>query len=365
MEIRRAKSGDLVYSSPRIMRVQSVSIALVLLLAATALGAGGTSDNGSVAFAKDAPGCTRYASPQGSDSARGTLRRPFRTAQRLADSLRPGQTGCLRGGTYVDDGDDFVVMFRRGGGPRAPITIRSHPGERARLVGTVYVPRGANHVTLSRLTLEGTGDDSTLKINAADVVVESSDITNAWRGVNCIILGSNQGWGAAVRPIIRFNRIHECGHQESSLEHGLYAANAVGGRIVGNRFWNVAGYALQLYPNTQRMRVARNVVDGGEPSVRGGIVVGGDDEYASNGNVIEHNVIAYAQTWNVISAWEGSVGHGNVARSNCLWAGGRGNLSSDGGLVASRNRVADPRFVDRARRDYRLAAGSPCRAFLK
>jgi hypothetical protein len=348
------------------MRAQSVlPLALVLLLAAAALAAQGTSEHDRAAFTRKAPACTRFASTQGSDSANGTKRRPFRSAQRLADSLRPGQTGCLRGGTYRDEGEEFVVMFHRAGRPGAPITIRSHPGERARLVGTVYVPRGSNHVTVSNVTLEGAGGDSTLKVNAADVVVESSDITNAWRGVNCIILGSNQGWGAAVRPTIRGNRIHECGSQENaSLEHGLYAANAVGGQIVGNRIWNVAGYAMQLYPNSQRVRVARNVVDGGEPSVRGGIVVGGDDEYASNGNVIEHNVIAYARTWNITSAWEGSVGHGNVVRSNCVWGGGRGNIHTEGGLVASRNRVADPRFVDRARRDYRLATRSRCRAIL-
>ena len=347
------------------MRAQSVSLAVVLLLAAAALSARETSGHESVAFSREAPACTRFASPQGSDSANGTTRRPFRTAQRLVDSLRQGQTGCLRGGTYRDEGEEFVVMFRRAGKQGAPITIRSYPGERAKLFGTIYVPRGSNHVTLSRLSLEGEGEDSTLKVNAADVVVESSDITNAWRGVNCIILGSNQGWGGAVRPVLRGNRIHECGSEENaSLEHGIYAANAVGGRIVGNRIWNVAGYAMQLYPNSQHMRVARNIVDGGEPSVRGGIVVGGDDEYASSGNVIEHNVIAYARTWNITSAWEGSVGHGNVVRSNCLWGGGRGNFLSQGGVVASRNRVADPRFVDRSRRDYRLAAGSRCRALL-
>jgi Right handed beta helix region len=348
-----------------IMRAPGVlSLVLVLLLAAVALSAEETSES-LAAFKKEAPACTRFASPHGSDSAAGTTRRPFRTAQRLADSLRPGQTGCLHGGTYSDDGEDFVVTFRRAGRPGAPITIRSHPGERARILGTVYVARGADHVTISGLTLEGQGQDSTLKVNAADVVIRSNDITNAWRGVNCIILGSNNGWGGAVRPVIRGNRVHECGTPGDSLEHGLYAANAVGGRIVGNRMWNVAGYAMQLYPNSQHMLVSRNVVDGGEPSVRGGIVVGGDDDYASNDNVIEHNVIAYAQTWNVTSEWEGSVGHGNVARSNCLWGGGRGNLSSDGGLIASKNKVADPRFVDRARRNYRLAVGSPCRAVLE
>ena len=45
--------------------------------------------------------CDQYAAPTGSDSSVGTLAAPFATAQHLADSLSPGQTGCLRGGTYA------------------------------------------------------------------------------------------------------------------------------------------------------------------------------------------------------------------------------------------------------------------------
>ena len=42
-------------------------------------------------------GCDLVASTLGSDSAPGTLTQPFRTVQKLADTLAPGQTGCLRG----------------------------------------------------------------------------------------------------------------------------------------------------------------------------------------------------------------------------------------------------------------------------
>jgi hypothetical protein len=343
--------------------VLSLAFGLGLLLVAAAFSAGETSERETTATGK-APACTRFASTNGSDSAAGTKSRPFRTAQRLVDSLRPGQTGCLRSGTYSDSSDEFVVRFDRAGRPGAPITLRSNPGERARIRGTIYVPEGSNHVTVSNLVLEGTGEDSTFKAYATDVVLQYNDITNAWRGTNCVYLGSNDGWGTAVRPVIRGNRIHECGSTGDSLDHGIYAANAVGGRIIGNRIYNPAGYAIQLYPNSQRMLVSRNIIDGGEPSVRGGIVVGGDDEHASNGNVIEHNVIAYARWYNVSSTWEDAVGSGNVVRANCLWAASRENISSDGGLVAAGNRVADPRFVNRSKRDYRLGSGSRCRALL-
>ena len=61
--------------------------ALSLALAATPAHAAGTT-------------CDRVAAPSGSDAAAGTESAPYATAQKLADSLSAGQTGCLRAGTY-------------------------------------------------------------------------------------------------------------------------------------------------------------------------------------------------------------------------------------------------------------------------
>ena len=137
------------------------------------------------------------AARTGSDSNWGTESSPFKTAQRLANSLAPGQTGCLRQGTYHEISNGYVLRVNHGGSAGAPITIRSYPGERARLLGIVFVPNGSNQVTLARLDIEGTGDQNTVQINAADVVVEWSDITNASRGSSCVLLGDNSGWGQA------------------------------------------------------------------------------------------------------------------------------------------------------------------------
>jgi hypothetical protein len=310
--------------------------------------------------------CTRYASPRGSDSAAGTMGQPFRTVQRLADSLSAGQIGCLRGGTYTSGGS--VLRVGHGGSSGNPITIRSYPGERATLVGAyVYIVNGSNNVTLTALNIVGTGGQNTIQVHAADVIVQDSDITNNWKGNSCLVLGDNSGFGQALRPIIRRNRFHECGTPaQGNLDHAIYASNVLDGQIIDNLIWNVQAYAIHLYPNAQHTEVAHNVIDGDYPSVRGGVLFGGETSYVSNNNIVEYNIISYAQTSNIESWWGGSRGSGNIARYNCLWGGAERNVNLEArGFASYGNVVAPPIFVDRRRHDYRLRPTSRCRAVVR
>ena len=100
--------------------------------------------------------------------------------------------------------------------------------------------------------------------------------------------------------------------------------------------------------------------DGGGPSVRGGVVFGGDDDHASSDNVVEQNIIAYGAIYNISGAFSGDLGSGNVARSNCVFGAKVADIAELEGFTVSNNVVADPMFVDRDKRDYRLKAGSPC-----
>ena len=295
--------------------------------------------------------CTRFASEHGSDAQRGTWRRPVRTVGRLIETLRRGETGCLRAGTYPGS---RPLSVRKGG-----ISLRSYPGERALIRQNLEVVNGANGVQLSRLAIEGTGSQNTIQVLAADFVLEDSDITNAWRGQSCIILGVD-GFGTAVRPVIRRNKFHECGLKDDFYTHGIYAGHLVDGKITDNVIWNMGGFAIQLYPNAQRTVFAHNVIDGTDASAGGVIFGGGDGNFASRNNIVEFNVIAYATRFNISSTWESTVGTGNIARSNCVFGGGAGDIGSTAGLTAQNNLIADPAFVSRANHNYRLASGSPC-----
>ena len=72
-----------------------------------------------------------YVDPsRGSDSADGSLARPWRTLEHGLSRLAPGRTLYLRGGVYYE-----TVTARLTGEPAAPITVRSYPGELAILDG--------------------------------------------------------------------------------------------------------------------------------------------------------------------------------------------------------------------------------------
>lgn len=95
-------------------RVQlfAIILAVVLPLAAGALA--------------PAQGASFYVSPQGSDSASGTINAPFRTVNFAVTRLRAGDTLSLRGGIYFER-----VTVAVSGTAGSPIVIQGYPDETA------------------------------------------------------------------------------------------------------------------------------------------------------------------------------------------------------------------------------------------
>ena len=96
--------------------------------------------------------CNLFASPTGSDSAGdGSIGRPFASLQQLDRTLTPGQTGCLRAGSYGSITTWHQIYTN--GAPSAQITITSYPGELATVIG--YVDIEASYTTFTRLRIDG------------------------------------------------------------------------------------------------------------------------------------------------------------------------------------------------------------------
>lgn len=327
------------------------AVAVIVFLSALALMG--------VAAPARAADCDRYASPGGSDLAAGTSTQPFRTAARLARSLQPGQTGCLRAGRYAES-----VNVTTPGTAVAPVRLQSHPGEQATLAGRLVI--SAPHVEIADMRLVGPATPAAASpvVAADDVLIEGNDITNN-HAADCVTVGAPTR--AVTGVVIRANRIHDCGVLPSlNRQNGISVTRAVGTRIIANWIYDNADRGVQLRPDADGSRVASNVIDGnGE-----GVMVAGDDTAASDGNVIESNMITNSLIRdNVEANWQSAsfVGRDNIVRDNCLYGGVRDD--GDGGIadlrigfVADRNLLADPMYVDRAAKDFNLSALSPCRA---
>ena len=300
--------------------------------------------------------CNLFASPSGSDSAAGTLSAPFQTAQKLASSLAPGETGCLEAGTYNEN-----VTFRTGGTAAAPITLASYPGQTATIVGRIYVAEGADYTTLTGLDLDGANPGllESPTIDANHVTFSYDDVTNDHTGI-CFGIGSAT-WGWATDTLITHDRVHDCGQlPATNLQHAFYIGGATDTTIEWSLIYANADRGIQLYPEALGTTVDHNIIDdNGE-----GILISGAEGVASSDTNVYDNVISDANVrHDVESYWPAGnpVGVGNTVHDNCVWGGVQGTIdTSSGGYTASNNLTVNPEFVNAAAHDYEMNPASPC-----
>ena len=319
-----------------------------------------------------ARGCSKIAAPWGSDRrGRGTARRPYATLRRLAASLHPGQTGCLRAGSYGNlmAWHELRVSGRAG----RPVTIRSYPGETATVVG--YVVLDGSFLTLSHLRIDGSnrlyrqhpaGIDCAapvsqpLVIAGHDDMLEYDDYFQSVPSLRSTGIGIGF-WNSGDRTVIRYSKIHDVG-QCDAYDHLIYLSHGRGVQIYDNWLYDDPhGRGVQLYPAPSDARVFDNVIaDVGE-----GFVIGDEAGATPAGNRIYDNVVVDAlglpsehiRGQAIHDMYGGSSGTGNVFFDNDVFA----DPAGIGRLTAVRrygNFHLAPGFVDAPAHDYRLAPSS-------
>lgn len=301
--------------------------------------------------------CTRWADPAGDDRATGARKQPFRTAQKLVDSLNAGDIGCLNRGTY----DQRILALRHSGTSGSGIVLRSTPGQRALVTGQIWVSEGANFVTVAHLDHDATFDESWPRpspvINGDDSLFYDIDVWSD-NGV-CFYIG-DQEWGLAHRTVLRRNHIHDCGQPGSNKRHGIYLAQGVDTLIEQNWIYDNPDRGIQFYPNATGTVVRGNVIDNnGE-----GIIFSGAYGWAASGNRVEGNYITNSHFRNDVESWypDGNpLGVGNTVEGNCVYGGRFGTIdTSAGGFTERGNAITDPLYADAAVHDWRVRADSPC-----
>jgi parallel beta-helix repeat protein len=288
--------------------------------------------------------CNQTASPGG----------PITTPNGLVAALSPGQTGCLRAGTYSDAATETAV-------DKLNVTLMSYPGELATIKGRVVVKGTGDGVTIKDLRLDGvnTSNNPSPTINGTDVTIAHNDISNR------DLANPSTGGGICVHPslysgssgdrfIIERNRIHDCGVlPANTVDQGIYVADAGNGIIRNNVIYDVANRGIQFRVSAHDNEAYNNTIDGNAPNV----LYGGP---AAN-NVVHDNIISNSLRYNVEQYQ--LTGSGNVLRDNCLWAStgssfyDQGGTGIDPGLVGkitiTGNVVQNPSYVNRAGKDFR------------
>jgi hypothetical protein len=331
-----------------VVRITRLSVALVLAaLSLLVMVAGGSPAAAGVS-------CDRFAAPTGSDRGSGSLSNPYRTPQRLIDSLAPGQTGCFRAGTYTFSQTDVN---------KANITLAPYGSARVKLQGMIKVKPSGHGSTIKGMKLDGGGDIGP-RIYADGTVLRGNEITNGHTDI-CVAIGS---WYSGPPPrgvVIKRNWIHDCGELPSTnMDHGIYVSEARNTVIRNNWIYDNADRGVQLYPDAQRTKVVGNVIfHNGD-----GIVVNGAGSAAPNHSVVKGNIIAKSyRGYNVYSGSTGPAGRDNLLRKNCVWAGRRSDYREHGGVMrparnyrARRNVVARPHFADAKDGNLRLRGRGRC-----
>jgi hypothetical protein len=317
--------------------------------------------------------CDLFAAPGGSDSAGdGSIFNPFQSLGQLDSSLHPGQTGCLRAGSYGSTSTWHKIYTD--GAASAQITITSYPGEVATIVG--YVDIEASYTTFTRVRIDGsntlykshpTGINCPGNVSQSLVIAGHDDILDHINYYQSIpqLRGNGIGvgfWGNADNTIIRYSKIHDVG-QCMAYDHLIYLAGGDNVQIYGNWLWNDAhGRGVQLYPGPTNAKVYGNVIDrAGE-----GFVIGNEPGYTVSGNQIFHNIITNCTglPWEGIPGqaihdlYAGAQGTGNSFFDNLLYhdPGGVGRLSA---VQAYNNSTGNPQFASATVHNYRLLRGSP------
>lgn len=186
---------------------------------------------------------TYYIATTGDNSNPGTETKPWQTVAYAVNTMGPGDTTYVRGGTY----NEGLIRFRTSGKQEAPIKLLNYPGESpiiqcidAKQVHRMIIHHASGErfpmgwITIEGLEIRNCYDS--LKIhNGHDLTIRKNVFYN---GLHQGILGNG------TRILIDRNVIHHNGNTSGNQNHGIYM-NGTGITITNNIIYDNQHYGIQ------------------------------------------------------------------------------------------------------------------------
>lgn len=253
-----------------------------------------------------------YVAPTGSDSNVGSSQAPFRTIQRAADIVRPGDTVMVRPGVYA--GDERLVSVTRSGSPGQWITFRAEAtghsvldGRHTSLEGWYFGPK-VGYIRVEGFEIKGMQEHAfdTYGGGVHDLVIARNRVHDIGR--NCTDTKNGRtgaSLGAGTRAVTFDGNVwSDIGRLApgergcvpkteyyQNHDHGIYVADADQITIINNVFDTFArGWAVHRYYSrggfAHELLIANNTFLGANPYRPGQIILA----TPTSGLRIENNI---------------------------------------------------------------------------
>ena len=345
--------------------------------------AGNAASSSDFTFTTPAPtaGFAYYVATNGSDANPGTDALPFRTIQKAADVVSPGDTVIVKDGTYVDtqiDSYGSVVRVNRGGDATRWVTFKSENPWGAKIDGQNNTTEVGWWVEASYVRIEGfdisnlsktglEGWSSHIQIVGNNIHHIGRICTNTTIGLDGVYLdvGEND-W------VFENNTFHDIGRLDSSEgcgltahlfnDHGLYLAGVDSITIKNNIFYDILrGWSIHLYnggssTGSSNVKILHNTFAFPSLYNSGGHIILASPSVT---NSLIANNIFYQPSGNIAIAYY-STSLSNVEVQNNITYQGMITASPPAGISFSGSLDnTDPQFISPSTKNFHLLSTSP------
>jgi hypothetical protein len=297
------------------------------------------------------PSLKRYVSTAGSDRNPGSLRHPWRTIKHALGTAVSGESIYLRAGTYTD-----WATASRSGTATAPISLRPYRRERPLMTGRLKVV--GSYFCVTGLRFEGRSSANMIGVliypaGAHHVEIFRNRIVNA--AMSGIYVGDEGDLSSDVNIIGNYiggNGTHE------KFDHGVYIGHVDGGLIANNVVVGNRALGLKIAPEANNVIITQNTVVSNGTS---GIIVGGEENWSSNNDVVVNNIVAYNHERVgsfLVSWWRTGSGTIDSRDPEIHRVRQLSPASQESGSQSSDSRILDALRLPRSKETKRTATGS-------